>query len=185
MTTTDFEPHTSADTPRDAWIELTRQTLDLIDTAAAAARHVHDIDDLDAVIDTIVDAHQMAADLLVRDVHDRVTEVVDGSLMPTPQAIASMGELRISSLPPRLRGDGPCSRCGSIDFPVWVTDSDFWNAVVRSEPLPWMAHTATPAGDGLMCINCLVLLADERGHDVARWKLTPVLRPIISASEVR
>lgn len=79
-------------------------------------------------------------------------------------------------LPERLVGDVPCFRCGSDDFPVWFTDSAFWNAVVRSAPLPWMADKPNPDGDGLMCINCFVRLADERGFDVTGWRVLPEFR---------
>lgn len=67
-------------------------------------------------------------------------------------------------LPMSLRGDGPCSRCGTHDNPVWSTSSVLWNEVVRSAPLPWMADTDIPDGDGLMCVNCFIRLVKERGY---------------------
>jgi hypothetical protein len=75
----------------------------------------------------------------------------------------------VNALPEHLQGDGPCSRCGTVDHPVWFTDSPFWNEVVRSAPLPWLDHD----GDGLMCLNCFVKLVDERGFRVTRWRVLP------------
>lgn len=87
----------------------------------------------------------------------------------------------MSVLPDRLIGDVPCSRCGSEDFPVWFTDSPFWNSVVRSAPLPWLAETHNPQGDGLLCINCFVVLAEERGFEVTGWRLTPEFRRVTNS----
>lgn len=73
------------------------------------------------------------------------------------------------SLPEHLRGDGPCSRCGTADNPIWFTDNVFWNAVVRSAPLSWIDGE----GDGFMCPTCFVRLADERGYYVTGWRIVP------------
>lgn len=76
-------------------------------------------------------------------------------------------------IPGHLQGDGPCSRCGGPVVSGWFTSDVFWNNVVRSAPLPWLADTPNPDGDGLMCMECFVLLANERGFRPTGWSLVP------------
>jgi hypothetical protein len=68
----------------------------------------------------------------------------------------------MGDLPEHLRGDGPCSDCGTVDNPGWFTDSVFWNEVVRQgdyiEPI--------------LCINCFVKRVDAAGF-ACNWRLLP------------
>lgn len=68
-------------------------------------------------------------------------------------------------LPEHLRGDGPCSNCGTLDNIVWFTDSVFWNAVVRVEP------RLTDDAE-ILCVVCFVVMADARGYR-CNWRVTP------------
>lgn len=68
-------------------------------------------------------------------------------------------------MPDSLRGDGPCSNCGTLDNIIWFTDSVFWNAVVRIEP------RLTDDAE-ILCITCFVLMADQRGYR-CHWRLSP------------
>ena len=67
-------------------------------------------------------------------------------------------------LPAELRGDGPCSHCGTEDLIVWFTESVFWNEVCRAEP---------DFDEGFMCIPCFVAKAHERGFRPTSWRLLP------------
>jgi hypothetical protein len=67
-------------------------------------------------------------------------------------------------LPHKLRGDGPCGDCGTLDNIVWFTESVFWNAVMR------------PPGyedEPLLCIPCFVIRADAAGYFPTGWRLLP------------
>jgi hypothetical protein len=69
----------------------------------------------------------------------------------------------VTGLPDNLRGDGPCADCGTVDNPVWFTDSVFWNEVLR--------RTGHPGG--VLCISCFAALADRAGFRPTGWRLTP------------
>lgn len=68
-------------------------------------------------------------------------------------------------IPEHLRGDGPCSNCGTLDNILWFTESVFWNAVVRTEPR--LTDNAE-----ILCIPCFVIMADQRGYR-CHWRLLP------------
>ena len=68
-------------------------------------------------------------------------------------------------LPLSLRGDGPCSDCGTDDNPVWFTDSVFWNEVIR------LGDFVEP----ILCINCFIIRVDTAGFRCA-WRLLPEWR---------
>lgn len=72
----------------------------------------------------------------------------------------------MNGLPEHLRGDGPCSNCGTADNIVWFTDSVFWNEVVRTEP------RLTDDAE-ILCILCFVKMTARRGIDPVGWRLTP------------
>lgn len=65
-------------------------------------------------------------------------------------------------LPDHLKGDGPCSDCGTSDNPVWFTESVFWNEVVRQ------GDYVEPT----LCIDCFVVRVDRAGFYCA-WRLLP------------
>jgi hypothetical protein len=65
-----------------------------------------------------------------------------------------------------LRGDGPCSTCGTEEDPVWFTDNVFWNAVVRSDLSSWRGK------EPVLCVNCFVVLAEQRFRPTG-WRLLP------------
>lgn len=69
----------------------------------------------------------------------------------------------MTAFPDTLRGDGPCDDCGTVDNPVWFTDSVFWNEVVR-----FTGHAG-----GILCINCFVILANRAGFRPTGWRLAP------------
>lgn len=69
----------------------------------------------------------------------------------------------VSILPERLRGDRPCSDCGTNDNILWFTESVLWNAVVR-RVLDYV--------EPILCIPCFVKRVDEVGF-VCRWRLLP------------
>lgn len=63
-----------------------------------------------------------------------------------------------------LRGDGPCSDCGTADNIVWFTESVFWNAVCRADP---------EAMEPILCIRCFVRRTEEQGFRPTGWRLLP------------
>jgi len=67
------------------------------------------------------------------------------------------------TLPDHLRGDGPCSDCGTEDNVVWFTESVFWNAVCRRDP---------DYVEPILCIPCFVKRADEAGFQ-CHYRLLP------------
>ncbi len=71
-----------------------------------------------------------------------------------------------SRLPERLRGDGPCQDCGTVDNVVWFTDNVFWNQVMGGP---------VTIGDpgGIVCIPCFVVRVDAAGFHVTGWRLLP------------
>jgi hypothetical protein len=73
----------------------------------------------------------------------------------------------VVTLPERLRGDGPCSRCGTLDNIGWFTDNVFWNAVTGEN----VVHEE--AVGGILCIPCFVTLADAVGLRPTGWRLLP------------
>lgn len=70
-----------------------------------------------------------------------------------------------SRLPEHIRGDGPCSNCGTRNNPIWFTESVFWNAVVRVEP------RLTDDAE-ILCMACFIIMADQRGYR-CHWRLLP------------
>lgn len=66
----------------------------------------------------------------------------------------------------RLRGDGPCDDCGTLDNICWFTESPFWNAVIRIESYE----------EPILCIPCFVIRADKRGYRPHAWRLLPEWR---------
>ena len=68
------------------------------------------------------------------------------------------------SLPSELRGDGPCSDCGTNDNIVWFTDDVFWNEVCRGE---------SDYDDPILCIPCFVTRVDAKGYEPMSWRLLP------------
>ena len=71
-------------------------------------------------------------------------------------------------LPEHLRGDGPCFNCGTLDNPVWFTDSEIWNGVVRRDP---------GAMDQILCFPCFVTAADIRYEwQITGWSIQPEWR---------
>lgn len=73
----------------------------------------------------------------------------------------------MSTVPEDLRGDGPCSRCGTQDNIVWFTDSVFWNHVVR------VPESVYYEREPILCIPCFVILAHEIGYRPTGWRLSP------------
>lgn len=73
-----------------------------------------------------------------------------------------------TQLPEHLRGDGPCSNCGTLNNIIWFTDDVFWNAVVRMEP------RLTDDAE-ILCVHCFVIMADQRDY-YCTWRLTPQFR---------
>jgi hypothetical protein len=71
-------------------------------------------------------------------------------------------------VPHRLRGDGPCTDCGTLNNIVWFTDSWFWNDVVRT-PEP-------PDPDPILCLPCFVTRVDKAGFKPAGWRVLPECR---------
>lgn len=71
----------------------------------------------------------------------------------------------MTAIPEDLRGDGPCSNCGTLDNILWFTESVFWNAVVRIEPR--LTDNAE-----ILCIPCFVIMADQRGWHSLPWLLS-------------
>lgn len=71
----------------------------------------------------------------------------------------------VSRLPEHIRGDGPCSNCGTRNNPIWFTESVFWNAVVRVEPR--LTDNAE-----ILCMPCFIIMADQRGYK-CHWRLLP------------
>lgn len=64
-----------------------------------------------------------------------------------------------------LRGDGPCSDCGTKDNIIWSADNALWNAVIRP-------HGEIEA-DPFLCIPCFVVRVDAAGLAPTGWRLTP------------
>lgn len=64
-------------------------------------------------------------------------------------------------------GDIPCAGCGATNNVVWFTDSELWNAVVRSPRSRWSDN------EPILCIPCFVKEAEHSGHRPTGWKLTP------------
>lgn len=67
----------------------------------------------------------------------------------------------------KLRGDGPCDDCGTVDNIVWYAPHPLWNFVMggyeqRDDP------------GGILCIPCFVTRADARGVSAKSWMLTPM-----------
>lgn len=71
-----------------------------------------------------------------------------------------------------VRGDIPCSDCGTEDNPVWFTDSVFWNDVMGER----LVHNQRMGDEGgkILCINCFTLRAEKK-YKVA-WRLLPEWR---------
>lgn len=66
-------------------------------------------------------------------------------------------------LPEHLRGDGPCTDCGTLDNIVWFTDNVFWNDICRR-------------GDYIeptLCIPCFVKRVDTMHYRPTGWRLLP------------
>jgi hypothetical protein len=64
-------------------------------------------------------------------------------------------------VPDHLRGDGPCTDCGTLDNVVWFTESVFWNAVCRQGDYV----------EPMLCIPCFVKRVDKIGYYVNGWRL--------------
>lgn len=90
-----------------------------------------------------------------REPHEQAREV----------GLVNRQQARLQRVPDHLRGDGPCSNCGTLDNIVWFTESVFWNAVVRTEPR--LTDNAE-----ILCIPCFVKMADYRGYR-CQWRLLP------------
>jgi len=71
------------------------------------------------------------------------------------------------TMPDHLRGDGPCSDCGTLDNVVWFTDNVLWNHV--------MAFPEVSFDDpgGILCIPCFVIRVDAAGLFPTGWRLLP------------
>lgn len=68
---------------------------------------------------------------------------------------------------PEMKGDGPCSTCGTKENLVWFTQNAFWNAVVRADLSPWNENEPT------LCIPCFVQRAYDVGFRTTGWELSP------------
>ncbi|MBA2708313.1 MAG: hypothetical protein H0U59_10980 [Gemmatimonadaceae bacterium] len=77
------------------------------------------------------------------------------------------------TIPPYLRGDRPCSDCGTKDNIIWWTDSVFWNAVCRSDP---------DYVEPILCIPCFVIRADAKGFR-PMWRVIPEW-PMVNRGEM-
>jgi hypothetical protein len=66
-------------------------------------------------------------------------------------------------LPDQLRGDGPCTDCGTLDNIIWFTDSVIWNEVCRQ------GNYVEPT----LCVPCFVLRTDAAGFHVTGWRVVP------------
>lgn len=67
------------------------------------------------------------------------------------------------TLPIELRGDGPCTDCGTKNNVIWFTDSVFWNEICRQ------GEYTEPT----LCIPCFVVRADRAGFYPTGWRLIP------------
>jgi len=72
----------------------------------------------------------------------------------------------MTDLPERLRGDGPCQDCGTLNNIVWFTENVLWNEV--------MGDPGT-MGDpgGIVCISCFIRRVDRTGLAPTGWRLIP------------
>lgn len=68
-------------------------------------------------------------------------------------------------LPERLRGDGPCDDCGTLDNIHWFTENVLWNAVTGEQVVHEQPHT------GILCIPCFIKRADAAGLHPTGWRL--------------
>lgn len=64
---------------------------------------------------------------------------------------------------PELRGDGPCTDCGTAENIVWFTEDVLWNEVVRK------GDYVEPT----LCILCFVTRVDDAGLYPTGWRLLP------------
>jgi hypothetical protein len=72
------------------------------------------------------------------------------------------GEVTMN-MPEKVRGDGPCQRCGTPDNIVWFTEDVFWNHVMRAPESKFE--------DGIICIPCFAVLAHDMGFRPTGWRL--------------
>jgi hypothetical protein len=87
--------------------------------------------------------------------------------MTLPAQLRAIADrIEAAELPAHLRGDGPCARCGTFDIPVWFTNNVLWNAVTGQRLY------AEDVADGILCINCFVIRADQEGLDPTGWELS-------------
>lgn len=74
-----------------------------------------------------------------------------------------------------LRGDAPCTECGTTDNLAWHTEDVFWNSVVRQRDDGFNGYFVSRWGlDPILCLPCFVKVAEERGYRPTSWRVTPV-----------
>lgn len=66
-------------------------------------------------------------------------------------------------LPEHLRGDGPCTDCGTTDNIIWFTEDVLWNEVIRQGDYV----------EPILCIRCFVKRVDGAGLAPTGWRLLP------------
>lgn len=98
-------------------------------------------------------------------ISDLIAEL-DSRAAQLEQAPAARAE--VAPLDTRLRGDGPCEDCGTLDNIVWFTDNVFWNAVTGAN----VVHEE-PQDNPILCIPCFVTRADRKGLWPTGWRLLP------------
>lgn len=72
----------------------------------------------------------------------------------------------LGTVPPLVRGDGPCADCGTLNNIVWFTDNVFWNAVT-GESVVYADRTGA-----VLCVGCFVTRAEAIFHPTG-WRLIP------------
>jgi hypothetical protein len=96
----------------------------------------------------------------------KIAPVVADIVFPfIAQEIAAARDAELAKLrvPEHIRGDGPCTTCGTVDNIIWFTDNVLWNEVCRQ-------------GDdwpGVLCIPCFIARVDAHGLRPTGWRLQP------------
>jgi hypothetical protein len=152
-------------------------TLDML-TAAINPREHGDPDAPTSSVGRFLEVMSELGGSDIRAIGDVVNDGSDGGpvvqVMRDPQyhehdlIEALVGEVRRlrradPSLPEHLRGDGPCTDCGTADNIVWFTESVFWNAVCRQGDYV----------EPMLCIPCFVVRAHDAGYAPTGWRLLP------------